>query len=297
MRELKEVKLYNPELKPIGQIQSRIKEVQLEMKEIQAKIEEIQPVREAPRKIEKAKAKIEEIQPNVMLMQDQLREIQGQIQQIEKMRFTTTKRKHAQIKKTELQIEKLQIQLKRIQSETKEMQPQEEEAGVQTQQRFSSRRLNINYGNSLFRILMWRDMLVQLREKKPILGFTFGKPFRSKSIEIINQAYGEWSRDGWITAHNSYLEILYRSGLVGILFIIAIFAILFKMIKKSIQLHSLNGVLLCGILINWLVAANFLVILELPYNAIPFWSLFGMTFAYLNNLKKNKIYKVLRRSL
>jgi len=150
----------------------------------------------------------------------------------------------------------------------------------------SGRSLEAARNNILFRIFIWRDILMQLREEKPLLGFDFGKPFRSKNLEILNWAAGDWKRDGWITAHNSYLHILYRAGIIGILFILTIFVVLFRMIRKSLHLQSINGLLLCGILINWLVAANFLVILELPYNAIPFWSLFGMTFAYLG--KKNK---------
>jgi len=141
--------------------------------------------------------------------------------------------------------------------------------------------------NVFFRLFIWRDMLRELKDQKPIFGFDFGKPLRSESIEFLYWSTGEWARDGWITSHNSYFEIIYRAGILGFLFVAAIFIGLFRMIKKSTKLKSVTGILLCGILINWLVIASSLPILELPYNAIPFWSLFGMTLAYL--MEKRRI--------
>ena len=58
------------------------------------------------------------------------------------------------------------------------------------------------------------------------------------------------------------------------------------MISKFIYLKSITGVLLCGIIINWFMAANFLLIFELPYTAIPIWTLFGLTFAYCYKCQK-----------
>ncbi|MBU2265533.1 MAG: hypothetical protein KJ977_00660, partial [Candidatus Omnitrophica bacterium] len=117
-----------------------------------------------------------------------------------------------------------------------------------------------------------------------LLGFDFGKPFRSRGIEIAGFAGGEWGRDGWIAFHNSYLALVYRAGIVGMLYIVFMVIFLIKIIKRSICLRSINGILLSGAIISILMYANFAVILELPYYAIPFWSLFGVTFAYLNEL-------------
>lgn len=139
--------------------------------------------------------------------------------------------------------------------------------------------------NALFRLFIWRDMLTELIRVKPIFGFDFGKPLRSISLEVLNWGESEWRRDGWIAAHNSYLDMIYRAGIIGISAILAVFVILFKMIKESIQYRSFIGVLLCGIIINWFVAANFLLIFELPYTAIPIWTLFGLTYAYVGTLR------------
>jgi len=151
----------------------------------------------------------------------------------------------------------------------------------------SMRRMGDAVGNAVFRLFIWRDMFVNFIDQKPILGFSFGKPFRSKSLEVINWGIGDWSRDGWIAAHNSWFHIIYRAGLVGVIFIISVLVVLVRMIKKFIQLKSITGILLCGFIINWFAAANFLLTLELPYTAIPIWTIYGMTFAYYQNLKKS----------
>ncbi|MDD5109299.1 MAG: O-antigen ligase family protein [Candidatus Omnitrophica bacterium] len=139
-------------------------------------------------------------------------------------------------------------------------------------------------GNIVFRLLIWRDILVELIEEKPIFGFSFGKPLRSKSIEILNWGSSEWSRDGWITPHNSYLSIIYYSGIVGLALIAILFCIFIKMLGIFLVHKSFIGIILSGALLYWLVIANFMVILEFPYWSIPFWALFGITFRISNNL-------------
>jgi len=140
--------------------------------------------------------------------------------------------------------------------------------------------------NAIFRIFIWRDMLVDLANEKPMLGFDFGKPFRSKSLEILYWGARDWLRDGWIAAHNSYLHMIYRTGIIGIMLIVALGIILLRMIKGFIARKSLTGVLLCGIIINWFTAANFLLTFELPYTAIPVWAIYGITIAYYCEVQK-----------
>lgn len=150
------------------------------------------------------------------------------------------------------------------------------------------RNLEGAYINAVFRLFIWRDMLTELIREKPILGFHFGKPLRSASLETLKWGETEWGRDGWIAAHNSYLNIIYRAGVVGLSALLAVFVILFKMIRKSIRCRSLTGILLCGIIINWFAAANFLLILELPYTAVSVWTLFGLTYAYVRTVAPTK---------
>ena len=138
-----------------------------------------------------------------------------------------------------------------------------------------------SFGNSLFRIFVWQEALKQIAIARPIFGFDFGKPFRSRTCEVLEIAKSEWMNVGWLCMHNSYIDIVYRAGIMGILMIMAILITLFFSIKYSFKNRSLTGILLTGILIHGFISANFLEILEMPYTSIPLWSLFGLTFAYL----------------
>ena len=148
--------------------------------------------------------------------------------------------------------------------------------------------LEKSYINILFRLFIWRDMWVELYETRSILGVGFGKPQRSKSIEILKWATTEWWRDGWITPHNSYIHMIYRAGLIGLIVILGFIFIFIQLLKDFLYFRSLKGILCLSALLYWMVMANFLLIFEFPYHAILFWSLFGMTYAYAQELK-NKL--------
>lgn len=149
---------------------------------------------------------------------------------------------------------------------------------AQTDTHFSWRESNIT-----FRLLIWKDILSDIFSCRPLFGFKFGKPFRSKNIEILRWAEDEWSRDGWISMHNSYLDILYRAGILGLVFIMSLIALFILMAKKFISNNSVKGIIMLSILVYWFVAANFGEILELPYTAIPVWFLFGLFLNYENS--------------
>jgi hypothetical protein len=141
------------------------------------------------------------------------------------------------------------------------------------------RALAAEHGNMLFRLLIWRDMIVEMMEARPfeqLFGFNFGRPQRSISLEVANIAVTEWQRDGWITPHNVFLHMVYRAGIVGLVIILGIIGTLFYLTRVFLQSQSLSGIIMVSILLYWLVVANFLVVLELPYQAIPFWSFWGL---------------------
>ncbi len=142
------------------------------------------------------------------------------------------------------------------------------------------RSLDTAYANTLWRVFVWRDMLTELISDKAFLGISFGKPFRSKTIEALKWADGDWV--GWLEPHNSYIHILYRTGVIGLLFIIVLWGLFIRVLKFFIKELNIKGILLSSILLYWLIVANFEVILELPYFAIPFWSLFGAVLRYSN---------------
>ncbi|MFC1546817.1 hypothetical protein ACFL4O_03760, partial [bacterium] len=145
------------------------------------------------------------------------------------------------------------------------------------------------HGNILWRMFVVSDMTKEIIRNKNLFGEHFGKPFRSKSLEMSDwtTATGYWV--GWLEPHNSYLHIIYRAGIVGIIFISCILFLFLKMTIGFIKVKSLRGILLSSLLLYWLAIANFEVILELPYFAIPFWITFGAAYKYFIDLKRETI--------
>jgi len=144
-------------------------------------------------------------------------------------------------------------------------------------------------GNSAFRLFVWRDMISEFLSQRPLFGFSFGWPQRSLSIEILRWAESEWSRDGWIMPHNSFLHFIYRGGIVGLVFIGFIIFGLIYMTRIFLKAHSKKGALLVCLLIYWVAIAQFGVVFEFPYQAIPFWTVFGIALEYCRRLKESTV--------
>ena len=92
----------------------------------------------------------------------------------------------------------------------------------------------------------------------------------------------------WITPHNSFFHVIYRAGILGILLIGILFFMVGKLTRDFLVMGSVEGGFLVGGLVYWLVLSNFFVILEFPYNAIVFWTLFGITWAYRDGKSVNQ---------
>ena len=137
---------------------------------------------------------------------------------------------------------------------------------------------NSKNSDVLWRIFLWKDAVGEVIKNKILFGVDFGKPFRSRSVEILKMERGR--SVGWLSPHNSYVHIFYRAGIIGIFFIIFILALFVKTVKNLVHIRDIKGVLLSSALLYWLILANFVVLLELPYFAIPFWSLYGLWVAY-----------------
>lgn len=139
------------------------------------------------------------------------------------------------------------------------------------------------FNNILERLFIWQDALEELYSQQAFWGVGFGKPLLPKRIIVLG-----WGticyRMGWVEPHNSYIDIIYRAGIAGIFFIAALSIYLVYLIRQAIKKRLISGVLLTGILLYWAIVANFGVILELPYYAVPFWSLVGLIAAYINGI-------------
>ena len=147
-------------------------------------------------------------------------------------------------------------------------------------QAVQDRDLGVAHANILFRIFVWEDMWNELYPYKLITGVGLGQPQRSSSIEILNWGASEWSRDGWIMPHNSFFHMVYRAGLIGLLVILSLLGTLAYLTQIFVRRKDVSGVLLISVLVYWCLLAMFSVTLELPYYAILFWSLLGLTMAY-----------------
>jgi O-Antigen ligase len=152
----------------------------------------------------------------------------------------------------------------------------------------NGRSLELNENNIVFRLFVWRDMAHELIQERAWWGFSFGHPQRSRSLEVLDWAKPEWSRDGWITPHNSFFHIIYRAGILGIFLLAALLFMLYGLVRDFFNMDSVEGGFLVGGLIYWLVLSNFFVILEFPYNAVIIWTLFGITWRYRDELKGQK---------
>jgi hypothetical protein len=81
------------------------------------------------------------------------------------------------------------------------------------------------------------------------------------------------------------LHIIYRAGIWGVFLIGFLLYSLGRMALDFYRMRSLVGGLLVSVLVYWFTLSNFFVILELPYNAVIVWSLFGIIWAYRDRLR------------
>jgi len=140
---------------------------------------------------------------------------------------------------------------------------------------------------ALFRYYIWRDMVKEWLWYKPFFGFSFGRPCFSSTLSHFSLDETQ-QRDGWIGAHNSFLYMIYRGGIFGIVLLLGIFILWGVMVKDFIIYRDATGVLLSAIFLNWIVAANFFMIFELPYTAIPVWTILGITIKHWSTLWKSQ---------
>jgi len=152
---------------------------------------------------------------------------------------------------------------------------------VEDQKRLS----RVAYNNVLFRLFLWRDMALEFFSDNVVTGVPFGRPFRSRSIEIIQQAKSEWSRDGWIEPHNSFLNMIYRGGIVGVLLVGMMIFWIGRFFVVFAKAGSYRGIMMTSVLVQWNIVACFMVIYELPKYAIPIWIWWGITYFYYKKQK------------
>ena len=136
--------------------------------------------------------------------------------------------------------------------------------------------------NAKWRLYVWKDIIEETAEK-PVFGWGFGKKFVPKTIAKLGWG-GSW-RDpsagnpeakGIQDPHNSFLSILHRTGVVGLVVMVSLFIkFIVTMANGLLRIRDnkiksyIFGLLLCIICI--LFTSSFMVVLEGPYMGILLW--------------------------
>jgi O-Antigen ligase len=132
--------------------------------------------------------------------------------------------------------------------------------------------------NASWRLAIWRYMARQTL-KEPVFGVGFGKPANFVWNGVRYDArVGDTSNTFDVVApHNSFVNLLYRTGLVGFLGLLAILAVaairVWRALHASAASQFNRAVLLgcVGAFVFSAVTASFSVALEAPFLALIFW--------------------------
>jgi hypothetical protein len=138
--------------------------------------------------------------------------------------------------------------------------------------------------NAKWRIILWKD-IIKKSMQKPILGYGFGMLYNNETLKDMGWQYGQ--DVGFLDPHNSYLSILYRTGIVGllifILFIISFFVKMIKFLRGCRDLAiSVYMVSILSAVTFILVISFFMVVLEGPYLGIFLWIFIGLALSLAN---------------
>jgi hypothetical protein len=128
--------------------------------------------------------------------------------------------------------------------------------------------------DNIWRLLLWRRMWNDWLAGKTWLGAGVGRPWFYSAMYHTHFHYGE--KDLGLDPHNSYLNLLYRYGVIGFLLFAALVLSVMVCVWRVLSRGG-NG-LLEGLVIYFfytLFFAFFVVALEGPSYAIPFWMALG----------------------
>jgi len=157
---------------------------------------------------------------------------------------------------------------------------------------------NKSANNVRWRLMVWNDFINKSLEK-PVFGYGFGKAFMSETV-IEEFGFLPPGGEDWTDPHNSYLSILFRTGIVGL---IVFFIIIFRFFKLSISFISKCGnekirVYIASILttiVFILGTSLFMVVLEGPFLGVFLWINMGLVISLMSvyKIKVNSNGKIL----
>lgn len=138
--------------------------------------------------------------------------------------------------------------------------------------------------NTTWRLYVWKDIIRESMEK-PLMGWGFGRKFVPPTIKQLNWG-GSWRPEdgGFQDPHNSYLSVLHRTGLIGLMVFVALIGtFIARSLKTWFRIDDerartyILGFLLSIICI--LGTSTFMVVLEGPYLGMFLWVAMGMIVA------------------
>jgi O-antigen ligase len=118
-----------------------------------------------------------------------------------------------------------------------------------------------------------------------LVGAGVGKPWFYEALYHTNFHYGE-ERLG-LDPHNSFLNTLYRFGLVGFGLLIGAIVSTLVVVIKALRRSATGDVLLEGLTLYFfytVIFSNFTVALEGPAYSMPFWLTLGLMYARARQL-------------
>ena len=141
----------------------------------------------------------------------------------------------------------------------------------------------VSAANARWRLMAWSGYVNRSLEK-PLLGHGFGKAFIPKTLEEIS-----WSPpkgEDWVDPHNSYLSILFRTGIIGLIIFLIIILRFFKLSiifiteceNEEIRIYVAS---LLTIIIFILGISFFDVVLERPFFGVFLWINMGLVISLI----------------
>lgn len=141
--------------------------------------------------------------------------------------------------------------------------------------RYASDESGFKGDNNRFRLVWWRNVILETWSSNPAIGLGFGYDL---AAGFLQEYYPEGGDDfSARSPHNIFLSVFGRMGLLGLVAWCGFTVVLFKRTWRVLRLddHELTWALWCGTIVIF-VSSCFGVVLEGPMGAVPFWILLAL---------------------
>lgn len=129
--------------------------------------------------------------------------------------------------------------------------------------------------NNRYRLLWWKNVLVDTWEGNPVFGLGFGHDLAKSFAQEYNPEGSE--EFGVRSPHSIFLSVFGRLGLVGLSVWVAFCVVLGRETWRALhqETDGVQWALWCSLWVI-LIGSSLGVVLEGPMGAVPFWTLLGL---------------------